>query len=158
MGKEEVIKDLTAADASALPEAVKSAFMKTHLEEMRVNLGLPEGADVMASLTSLKAKGDTSDQEALKNRLTELVDSADKGIKVKAVKNLVSQLVLASKPQTIQELETLYAEVVDSSVVKEALQEFLKESMGPNITTPIPSKTGPVKGKYFNIPEIPEEE
>jgi len=158
MGKDEVIRELTAEDASALPQSVKDELQKRYLAEMRKSLGLGESDDVVAIVKTLQSGAAINEQTAINNRITELVSDEKTGIKSKSVRAMVTELVKKSNPKDIAEAEKIYEITVESDMVKEALQEFMQDTMGPPQRTATQPRTESSKGKFFIIPEIPEED
>lgn len=160
MGKEEVLKDLTVADVSALPQAVKDAMRAEYIKEMKTELGLKDGDDVVATVKGLQTNGQVTELSKITSRITELASKGDKMIKVESVRKLVTEMIFASHPETVEEAEAMYGEVIESQYIKDALQEFVSGTMGPNRENPIPSQASSSEktGKYFVIPKISEEE
>jgi hypothetical protein len=150
MGKEETIKEMTAADASLLPESVRSAIAGSQLQEFRKALGLPEGADVFAAIASINTNKEETAKKAVSLKITEMVSDPEKGIKVEAVRKTVQELVEARMPKTPEEAQTAYEEVVKSEHVQELLKIAVQTAMGPSVSTPIPGQNAPSSsGKYF---------
>jgi hypothetical protein len=79
----------------------------------------------------MRRSQDEQAKAAVKARITELATAGEKAIKVEAVRGLVVELVQARNPQTIQEAETVYGEVVTADSVKRLLSAQVRELMGP---------------------------
>jgi hypothetical protein len=160
MDKYQVIREMTAEDADLLPKAVKEAVISTVpqpetpaevglVAEMRQALEAGDKADLVALVTELRQERETRKKDAVKSRITEL---ANERIKVDSVRGLVVELVNARNPQTVEEAETTYQQVVEMESVKQALAVNVQQIMGPRQRTPLQSLNGK-GGKYFNIPQ-----
>lgn len=150
-----VINEMTADDARLLPEPVRRAVIATVatppevavVATIRETLGLGEQADVAGAIAELRQAQLTAAKTAVTNRITELVTA---GIKLSTVRPLVTELITARNPQTVQQAEAAYQAVVDLDSVKALLQARVVETMGPAQRVPLQSQTQ--NGKYFTIP------
>lgn len=157
--KYEVIRELTSEDATLLPPAVRDAVLSAVqpapeialVTELRTALGVDDKADLKATITELKQKEESGKREAVSGRIKELVADPDKGVKVEALRGLVTELIAARNPQSIQEAEAAYTAVVESEHVKAVLASHVQTTMGPRQTTPL--QTSNSKGRYFVIPQ-----
>ncbi len=160
MDKLQVINEMTADDARLLPESVRAAILASvstppevaQVQSLRETLGLDEGADVVSAIAEMRRVQDEQRQADVQRRITELAAGPETGIKVEPVRALVVELVNARHPQTVQEAEAAYSQVVDTEAVKAALKLHVVETMGPR------QGAGPVQGqktarKFFVIPE-----
>src|SRR5687768_1493425 len=91
---------------------------------------------------------ETQRKDAIKSRITEL---ATEGIKVDAVRGMVTELVAARNPQSVEEAETAYNTVATSAHVTELLKTQVQRTMGPPQRTPVAAQQG--APKYFVIPQ-----
>lgn len=159
MDKAQMIREMTAEDAALLPDAVRAAILAAAepapevalVHELREALGAGEGDDIKAMVVELKQERDERRQEAVKARIAELVANEENGIKVEALRGLVTELVAARNPQTVEDAEAAYAAVVESEAVKAALAAHVRETMGPAQTTGVEGKAG--RDKIFIYPE-----
>lgn len=163
--KAQVIRELTAEDAKILPEPVRSAILQgaqpapevALVKEVREVLGLDDKADVKAAVSEMRQVQVAHQKAAITARVVELATpdpkrpaEQDKSIKVDAVRGLVVEMVNARNPQTVAEAETVYGQVIEMQVVKDALSGTVQSVMGPPQGTPIAGQHG--AAKYFNIP------
>jgi hypothetical protein len=145
MDRMQVINELTAADARLLPPAVREAVLAevatppevAQLAAVREALGLPAGGDAVAVVTEMRAAQETQRKAAVATRITELATSGDKAIKIEAVRPLVIELVQARGPQTVEDAERIYGEVVETENVKRLLKAQVRETMGPALGTAV---------------------
>jgi hypothetical protein len=159
MDKLQIIRELTSEDAALLPPTVRDAVLSAVqpapeialVTELRTALGVDEKADLKATIAELKQEQETQRKATVTGRIKELIEDEEKGIKVKEMQGLVTELVTARNPQTIQEAEAAYTAVVESDHVKAALAAHVRETMGPRQTTPL--QTQNTRGKYFVIPQ-----
>lgn len=150
-----VINEMTAEDARLLPEPVRQAVIATvttppevaTVATVRELLGLDAKADVAGAIAELRQAQLTAALAAVTSRITELVND---GIKIEAVRPLVTELVTARNPQTVAEVDAAYKAVSELESVKALLQARVVETMGPRQRTPVQGKQG---AKYFQIPE-----
>lgn len=158
MDKLQIIRELTSEDATLLPPAVRDAVLSAVqpapeiklVTELREALGVDDKADLMKRITELKQEQETQRKATVTGRIKELVEHEETGIKVKEMRGLVTELVTARNPQTVQEADAAYAAVVESEHVKAVLASHVQNTMGPRQTTPLQTTNG--KGKYFAIP------
>ena len=159
MDKYQVIRELTAEDAKLLPEPVQEAVKSTVqpapevrlVTELRQALGVDEKADITAVITEMKTAQETQRKTAVSGRIKELVEDEETGVKIEAVRPLVTELITARNPQTVEEAEAAYKQVVEMDSVKKSLAAYVKGAMGPNQRTPLQALNG--KSKYFDIPK-----
>lgn len=158
--KLEIINGMTAEDARLLPKAVRDAILAEvpaapeveTVTEMRKALGVDDKADLPKLVTEMRQEQETQRLATIRNRITEL---ATDGIKVEAVRGMVTELVAARNPQTIAEAEAAYATVAASTHVTELLKNTVQTVMGPRQGTPLQAQHG---GKiYFDIPAEKQE-
>lgn len=159
MDKLQVINEMTADDARLLPDAVRQAIVATvqtppevaQVQELRQALGVDENANLAQLVTELRQQQETQRKAAVKQRITELAADKDKGIKVESVRGLVTELVASRNPQTVEEADAAYAQVVEMQSVKDALAAAVQNAMGPKQRVPVPGQQG--QAKYFPIPQ-----
>lgn len=152
------INEMTAEDARLLPEPVRAAILASVtvppevalVAELRNALDLPVTADIKAHLTEMRNVQERQRQDAIKARVRELVEDAEKGVKIVPLRALVTELVHNRKPATPADVDAIFTEVVNSASVKAALGARLIETMGPAQGTPVQGQTG--KANYFVIP------
>lgn len=150
MGKEETIREMTAADASLLPQSVTSAVKAEAIQEFRQSLGLPDGTDMSAYFKSIQTAAETAEKTKITSRITEMAGDTNTGIKVPLVKNLVISMINKLDPKTVQEAEGYYKEVVESKEITELLAGAVQETMGPSQATQMSGQSTQAKpGKYF---------
>jgi hypothetical protein len=159
--KLDVINALTVEDARLLPDAVRQAVLSTVkvapevalVNEMRSELGLSTEADLVQTIKELRQAEALRKQSEVKNRLLEMAaPDAPQGIKLETVRELVIEMVTMRNPQTVQEAESAYAQVLDLPSVKKTLAATVVQEMGPNHGAPIQGQA-PTAGKYFIIPK-----
>lgn len=159
MDKLQVIQELTAEDARLLPDSVRAAIVETvptppevaTVQAVREALGLDAAADLVTVVAEMRRTQDEQARQAVHNRIVELAADADKGVKLEAVRGLVVELVQARNPASIQEAESVYAQVVESDAVKAALKAQVISTMGPRQGTPVAGQSS--ARRYFQIPE-----
>jgi hypothetical protein len=156
MDKLEFINSLTADDVRLFPKEVKDAIFAeqatppevAEVQELRQVLGVDDKTDIKTLVTEMRRVQEQQRQDAIKSRITEL---ATEGIKLEAVRGLVTELVAARNPQSIEEAEATYNTVAASTYVTELLKTQVARTMGPRHGTPVASRQG--ANKYFNIPQ-----
>ena len=156
MDKLTVINEMTADDARLLPKPVQEAILATVqpapevalVSELRGVLGADDKANVVQLVTELKEAKETAAKTAVSNRIAELVNG---GIKVEAMRGMVTELVNARAPKTVDDVQAAYTAVTEMESVKAALTAAVVGAMGPNITTPTQPQNS--KAVYFNIPQ-----
>lgn len=156
MDKLQIIQEMTADDAKLLPDVVRDVVLAGAPEaklvrEMRTALGLGEDADLLAAVKTLAEDKAKREAEAVASRVKELVQDEEKGVKVEKMRGMVTELVMARKPASVEEAEKLFDEVMASDVVKGVLQETVQDTMGPSVKPKASGKNG--QPKYFKIPE-----
>lgn len=159
MDKLQVINEMTAEDARLLPDAVRSAIVASVptppevalVQELRTVLDLPAGADIKAHLATMRAEQETARKQAVAGRIKELVEDKDKGIKLVAMRGVVTELVNARNPQTVAEAEAAYNAVIALDTIKPLFNGAVQEIMGPAQTTTV-ANGQPGKPKYYTIP------
>jgi hypothetical protein len=156
MDKLEIINGLTPEDARLLPKAVRDAILAevpvapevVEAQELRQALGVDDKANVVQLVNEMKQAQEQARKDAVKSRISELVTE---GVKVESVRGLVTELVNARLPQTVDEAATAYAQVMELASVQETLAATVQRIMGPPQRTPVAPQTG--KNKYFVIPQ-----
>jgi hypothetical protein len=156
MDKLEIINGLTPEDARLLPKAVRDAILAevptppevVEAQELRAALGVDEKANVVQLVNEMKQAQEEARKTAITIRITEL---ATAGIKVEAVRGLVTELVAARNPQSVEEAEAAYTTIAASAHVTELLKAQVASVMGPRQTTPVAPQAG--QHKYFVIPQ-----
>lgn len=162
--KLEMIQELKRDDARLLPDEVRAAIVETvptppevaTVQELRTILQVDDKADLKQLITEMRQKQEAQAKAAVKARISELAADKDKGIKLESVRGLVTELVSARNPQTVEEAETAYTQVLEMQAVKDALAATVQKVMGPRQTTPIAGQQG--ANKYFVIPQGDKEE
>jgi hypothetical protein len=155
--KKQAMLEMTAADASVLPESVRAAIIQEYSREIKEALGLTDG-NILDAVKSIQAKDAAREKAAVSSRISEMATTGDKAIKIEAVREMVIDMVEAKNPLTVAEAEKAYAEVLEKPSVKKALDLALQESMGPAQTTPVQNQSGntagtdpKMKGKWFTL-------
>lgn len=154
--KLEILNGLTAEDARLLPKAVRDAILAeqaappevAEVQEMRQVLGVDDKANLAQLVTEMRQVQETQRVATIRNRITEL---ATEGIKIDAVRGMVTELVNARQPQSIAEAEAAYAEVAASAHVTELLKAQVQTVMGPRQRTPVAAQQG--APKYVIYPQ-----
>lgn len=162
MDKLTVINEMTADDAHLLPQPVADAILATVEEapeigivaEMCEALGVKDGAELADVIKEMKEEKETAAQTAVSDRIQELVTNKETGIKLETARGIVTELVTAKQPQTAEEADAAYKEVVESDSVKAVLEMTVKAQSGPSMETPAQGKKS--KSKYFDIPKEAE--
>lgn len=159
MDKLQVINEMTADDARLLPTAVRDAVVAAipaapeiaQVQELRSILGVDASGDLTTVIKRMAEMQERQERAAITARISELAADKDKGIKLEAVRGLVVELVAARNPASVQEVDTIYADVVKLPSVTSALAETVQRTMGPRQTSPVAPQAE--SGKYFNIPK-----
>lgn len=157
--KLQLIRELTAEDARLLPKPVRDAVIGeirpapevAQVAAIRETLGLDANADPVAVITEMRRVQADQAKTAVTNKITELIVN---GVKVETMRPLVTELVNARNPQTIQDVEAAYNAVIASDAVKTMLAAHVQTTMGPPQTLPVASQQG--QNRYFTIPTKPE--
>lgn len=158
VNREQVIREMTAADVALLPDAVRQAVLgqaapapeTATVAALREALGLDAKADVVDAVQEMRRTQAEQQKAAVAARIKELAADPDKGVKIAPVRELVVELVTARNPTTVQEAEATYAAVVASEPVKQALALQVRETLGPKLGTPVQGQGD--AAKYFVIP------
>lgn len=156
MDKLDVIREMTVEDAPLLPEPVREAILAAVpappevalVAEMREALGTE---DVLAALREMKAEQEQQRRAAIAGRIRELVEDEERGVKAKAMRPFITELVEAQKPQTVEEAEAAYTRIVERESVREMLAAHVAETMGPAQRSGLQSQNG--AARYFDIPK-----
>lgn len=158
MDKDQVIRELTAEDASSLPEVVrlkiaeeaKSKFEST----LREILGVEETVDIAKTVRELRQATMDQEQREITSKIRELSQDPAVGIKLESARDLVVELVANRHPSSVTEAERVYGEVIGSESVKKVLASIVQETMGPPQRVPIAGqKDQDTNGKFFVIPK-----
>jgi hypothetical protein len=157
--KLEVITEMTVDDARLLPTVVRDAVLQAapvapevkQVAELRTLLGLGENADLQQAVREIQTTVGEQQKAAVASRIRELIEDKDKGIKVEALRPLVSELVSARNPKTVAEADTAFREICEMQSVKDTLAATVVATMGPNQRNPVASQNG--KASYFPIPQ-----
>ena len=158
MDKVQIIREMTIDDADLLPKSVREAILATVqpapeialVTELRGVLGADDKADVVSLVSELKQEKETAAKTAVSNRITELVND---GIKIEAMRGMVTELVTARAPKTAEEAQTAYTAVTEMESVKAALTAAVQVAMGPNLTTPMQKTKGSAVDEWFPLPK-----
>jgi hypothetical protein len=159
MDKLTIIQELTEADARLLPEPVRAAIVATvptpaevaTVAAIRETLGLDAKADIAGHIAEMKRVQAEQAAQAVTNRIKELIEDKETGIKLEAVRPLVTELVQARNPRTVAEAEAAYAAVAATESVTKLLAARVVETMGPPQRTPVSGQDK--QGRYFQIPK-----
>jgi ABC-type uncharacterized transport system auxiliary subunit len=157
MDKLTIIRELTAADADLLPTTVKDAVMATAqtppevalVTEMRQELG---DGDILAVIRELKQEKAERAKTAVVERITELVNDEEKGIKMTSARSIVMELVRARNPQTVDEADAAYDEVIKTEAVTEMLKSAVQSKGGPALRIGLQSQNGKSVDQWFPLP------
>lgn len=157
--KYEVIREMTPDDAKLLPDTVRAAIVATvatppevqQIAEIRQALGADDKADIAKLITEMREGQEQARRDAIKARITELAADKEKGIKLEGVRELVVELVNARNPQSVQDADVAYGQVVEMASVKAALAASVQTTMGPPQTTRVDGQNN--APKYFVIPQ-----
>ena len=156
--KLQVINELTEADARLLPEPVRQAILASVptpaevalVQELRTALDLPATADIKAHLVQMRVQELATAKATITARVRELVEDTERGVKIVALRGMITEMINLRKPQNMDEVEAIYAEVVGSRAVTEALAGRVQEVMGPRQGTPVEGQAN--APKYFKVP------
>jgi len=156
MDKLQVIQEMTADDARLLPKPVQDAILATVqpapeveiVTELCAALGVEDGQALTAVVTEMKEAQAAAKQQAVTVRVSELVSG---GIKIESMRGIVTELITAKRPATVEEAEAAYTAVIEMESVKQQLAAAAQAAMGPNHQTPAQPANG--QKKYFAIPE-----
>ena len=146
---------MKATDVSSLPAEVRAALVQEYTASIRKELGLPDG-DVVAEIKKMQERDAEREKQAISAKITEMATTGDTAIKSDLVRETVIELVLSKNPKSIEEVKTVFTEVVSRDSIKKHLQSTLQEQMGPNQQTTMQtqqkeSETG-MKGSWFVLP------
>lgn len=155
MDKLQLIRELTAEDARLLPKPVRDAIIGdqraapevAQMAQIRETLGIDANADLATAIRELIAERENQRKNAINGKITELVNS---GIRAEAMRPLITELVTARQPATVEAAQAAYDAVAASEAVKKMLGAHVQETMGPAQATPVAGQQG--KAKYFAIP------
>lgn len=165
MDRSQIIREMTAADATILPEPVRAAVLQNApqapevklIQELRQALGVDDKADLKSVVTEIRQAQVAQAKAAVKARIVEMATpdpkrpaDQDHSIKQEPVRAVVIEMVEAKDPKTVQEAETVYQSVISSGAVTELLKSKVIQTMGPSQGTPVAGQKG--KAKYFDIP------
>ncbi|RMH11472.1 MAG: hypothetical protein D6698_16360 [Gammaproteobacteria bacterium] len=137
MDRIEVIREMTAADAAILPEAVRKAVLDTAPEKQVVaelrQLLNNDGGDLIAVVQEI-----VSERDKLRAAVVEQEISAQvaEQIKLESVRGIVAELVKARNPKDADAVKGIVAEVAASDAVKPLLANALQRAMGPTQERP----------------------
>ena len=159
MSKLEVIREMTADDAKILPEPVRAAVLASatpapeigQIKEIRTELGIKGDADPVAAVREMRQTIEAQRKTSIQSRINEIVNDAEKGIKVEAVRPMVREMISLRNPSSVEEVDRIYEEISKSEPVTKALAAFVQGAMGPAQTSPVGAQNG--TAKYFPIPE-----
>lgn len=147
--KKEVLQELRKVAVPPLHGWTPSnAEQVNELAAIREMLGADDKADLAQLVKELREQVEEQKKAAVKSRITEL---ATEGIKVEAVRGMVTELVNARNPQTVQEAEAAYNTVATSAHVTELLKAQVQTVMGPRQRTPVAAQQG--APKYVIYPQ-----
>lgn len=155
--KAQAIREMQVKDIAALPVDVKSALIAEFTADIRKNLGLGDG-DILTEVKKIQERDAARERAAIKTKITELASTGDTAIKSDMVREMVIEMVESKEPKTVEEVSTVFAEIVGRESVKKALQGQLQTTMGPNQQTqmqPQASAEGSapgMKGAWFVLP------
>jgi hypothetical protein len=156
VSKEQVLQEISNAKPAPQHGWVPgNAAEVQELTAIREALGVDEKADLPKLIAEMKQAQEAQAKAAITHRITELATDPATGIKIEAVRGLVTELVAARNPQTVQEAESAYAAVVASTHVTELLKGYVAQAMGPRQGTPVAGQHGGTV--YFVIPAEKQE-
>lgn len=151
--KHELLQELRSG---ALPAARRNwqpavTHAQAEIHAVRELLGVDATADVVAVVAEMRQAQDEQAKAAIKTRITELVSDAEKGVKVESVRGLITELVVARNPQTLDDVDAAYQQVIEMQSVQDTLAASVRSKMGPPQRVPVGGKQG--AAHYFNIPQ-----
>lgn len=150
MNKEELIQELL--NTKVTPQRgwtgkAASPSRSSDLNAIRETLGVDDKADLLQRVKELQERVIAQEQAAVKSRISELASQ----VKIEDVRTVVVEMVEGKQPQTIQEVEAAYNQVVEMQSIKNLMSATVQRTMGPRQTTPLQKQSG--KSTYFNIPQ-----
>jgi hypothetical protein len=174
MERTEIISELTVADISLIPQAVRDAIGATAVaaipvpepvvvppapeiamvSEMCVALGGVEPEALPALVTELVQARETTKQQTIQGHISELIDNDVTGVKVKTMRPVIRKMLAGRVFNSVEEVDAAFQEVVDDPEIAELLGREVQDTMGPPQTTPVAqqfSKTG----TFYKIPQLP---
>lgn len=154
--KVQVIREMTPEDAPLIPKAIREAIQAevptpqevAMVAELRTALGVDEKADLKAVIAEMQKQQVEQRETAIKTRITELVDD---GIKVETLRPLVTEIMTSRKPQSLEDVQAIYQQVVEMDSVKGVLENYVQNTMGPRQTTPMRLQNGKAVDKWFPV-------
>ena len=155
MDKLDVIKEMTAEDAQYLPETVRTAILETvqapaevaQVTEIRELLGLTPEASVVDRIKEFIAAEAAQLQAKIDAHITELVTD---GVKFETVRPIVTRLIRAENPETVEAVKECYDKVIADETITELLKSKVADA-GPSHKGKTTQAAAP-SAKYFVIP------
>jgi hypothetical protein len=160
MERSEVIASLTIEDIQLLPAAVRAAILAgsppievAQIDELRGILGVDANANLTNVVNEMVQAREAQRTMAVRTRITELVTE---GVKIESARGIITELIAAKNPQTLEAVEAAYKEVVESASVTEMLKSQVVSIMGPAQSKAVQTQVG--QSKYFVIPSDSKEQ
>jgi hypothetical protein len=130
--KTEVLKELREVAVPPnrgwrMPAQVQE-MQEDALAPVREMLGVDSTTDVVALIRELKQQTEALTQAAIKNRIGVLVSE---GVHLPSARGIVTKLINAADPRSVEEAETIYTQVVEMEEVKELLTLAVRSASGP---------------------------
>jgi len=154
--KAQAIRELRTTDVAALPADVRAAIIQEYTNQVKETLGL-EG-DVITEVKKIREREAAREKEAIKTKISEMASTGDTAIKSEMVREMVIEMVESKNPKTVEEVGTIFTEVVGRASVKKALEGQLQTTMGPNQQTQMQPQADAegsapgMKGAWFVLP------
>lgn len=155
-----IIQELTSDDARLLPDSVRAAILATvtppaeapevkQITELRAVLGLDATVDLVKRVGEFVLEQNAARKAAVTSRITELVTS---GVKLEAGRAIVQEMVTDHNPQTVEEAEAVFEQVMKRPSVTRLLAAQVREIMGPRQGTPVAGQATKDTPKFYSIP------
>lgn len=130
MTKEELLQELlkTKVEPQRGWTPVPATQPVAELTQIRETLGVDGNANLVQLVQELRKQTETLTKAAIATRITELVSE---GVKLEGARGIVSELIKARNPQTVEEAEEAYQSVIEMQAVKEILTAALHSATGP---------------------------
>jgi len=153
MDREEIIRSLTVEE---VPTPLREQIAAGTVQELRNELGLSDDADIVGHVRELQEAETQRAREIVDQRIQELVEDAENGIKLESARGLIVELVQArllaqAGTQSVEDAEEAYKAVVESESVKTLLEMQVRGAMGPRQTTNVRSqKKGSASSQWWD--------
>lgn len=162
MDKLQVINEMTAEDARLLPEPVRAAILAAvpapaevgQITELRTALGVDANTNLVALITEMRKAQTDATKAAVAARIKARVEDPEKGVKVVALRGMITELITARNPADVAAADVAIDAVFATDTVKAVLAGGLTEIMGPPQGAPLGTPAGQTNkpASWYTIP------